>query len=507
MEDGNVYDNDRGDYRRGDRRDRGGRRRERKPREKLRRDRNESQDSQYGGEESDMNGSSQFKTPIILAKKGITPDVSKKDTPTILAIQRRSGNESTPSQSLNISSSTKHNISENQYQKHHNSSSRYEKSVEITSPATPMQPQQPISHLDHHIPTGLAALDISADAYPVESTNLIDGNFMWNDKGFEFLLDQSDFLVIGCVGMQGAGKSTLLSFIAGEDIQNIEKMRYVFRPQKKVDMEKCMHRTVGIDMYVTKERLILLDTQPLLSPAMLDQYLRYDRKVPSEFTTAEICLEVQALQVLTFLYTVCNIVIVAQDHFNDFNLMNLLKTAEILKPSTISSHNTDTNSSSKPDDFNEFFPYLVFAYTCCENDAYDIEIVHGMCDVICKVFNNSRLRVTGSASMIRTPVLPYRHSDKFCSHINTNLFFIPSIYKTTPEGDIDDSNNPLSKYTSHASLQTLIRILRQQLASAPREPLTHHILSERNWFHYAARTWEAVKKSNLIGEYHRLLST
>ena len=26
---------------------------------------------------------------------------------------------------------------------------------------------------------------------------------------------------------------------------------------------------------------------------MLDQYLRYDRKVPSEYSTAEICLEVQ----------------------------------------------------------------------------------------------------------------------------------------------------------------------------------------------------------------------
>lgn len=26
-------------------------------------------------------------------------------------------------------------------------------------------------------------------------------------------------------------------------------------------------------------------------------------------------------------------------------------------------------------------------------------------------------------------------------------------------------------------------------------------------FHYSARTWEAVKKSNLIAEYHRLLST
>ena len=39
--------------------------------------------------------------------------------------------------------------------------------------------------VEHHIPTGLAALDISSEAYPSEAISLIDANFMWNEKPFE----------------------------------------------------------------------------------------------------------------------------------------------------------------------------------------------------------------------------------------------------------------------------------------------------------------------------------
>lgn len=37
------------------------------------------------------------------------------------------------------------------------------------------------------------------------------------------LLDQTDYVVVGCVGMQAAGKSTLMSLLAGQSIDSIEK--------------------------------------------------------------------------------------------------------------------------------------------------------------------------------------------------------------------------------------------------------------------------------------------
>ena len=32
---------------------------------------------------------------------------------------------------------------------------------------------------------------------------------------FQMLLDQTDFLVVGMIGLQGSGKSTIMSFLAG----------------------------------------------------------------------------------------------------------------------------------------------------------------------------------------------------------------------------------------------------------------------------------------------------
>lgn len=44
---------------------------------------------------------------------------------------------------------------------------------------------------------------------------VIDDYMQFINEGFNnYLLDQTDFLVIGCLGLQGVGKSTLMSDIA-----------------------------------------------------------------------------------------------------------------------------------------------------------------------------------------------------------------------------------------------------------------------------------------------------
>jgi protein SMG9 len=47
------------------------------------------------------------------------------------------------------------------------------------------------------------------------SVKLVDESFLFCDGALEFLLDQNDFMVVGCLGLQGAGKSTLMSLLAG----------------------------------------------------------------------------------------------------------------------------------------------------------------------------------------------------------------------------------------------------------------------------------------------------
>jgi len=46
---------------------------------------------------------------------------------------------------------------------------------------------------------------------------VIDDYMQFINEGLNnFLLEQSDFLVIGCLGLQGVGKSTLMSDIANK---------------------------------------------------------------------------------------------------------------------------------------------------------------------------------------------------------------------------------------------------------------------------------------------------
>ena len=121
------------------------------------------------------------------------------------------------------------------------------------------------------------------------------------------LADQSDFTVIGVLGCQGAGKSTVMSLLAGADWRSDERepgwlRDSPFAPQTLETLLQGSHQTVGVDVTVTQEqliplefeadpepepeaypepypspnqeRLILLDTQPLLSPSVLIELMR-----------------------------------------------------------------------------------------------------------------------------------------------------------------------------------------------------------------------------------------
>lgn len=305
--------------------------------------------------------------------------------------------------------------------------------------------------------------------------------------------------------MQGAGKSTVLSTIA-EGKHRIPSKRFLFRPQSKQDVEKSIHRTDGMDLYVTAERLILLDTQPVLSPSVLDRFLRHDKKVPTDFGTAETCVELQSLQLLTFLYTVCHIVIVVADHFADITLLKFLKTAEMLKPSTVVHSIQDGSTSSSSEDLDEYFPHLAFVYNRCGKEMFDADNLESMCLVTDQLFEHSRLKTQGSASMLRANLLPCCKLKPFYDYHNLNLFLLP-------EQDENDARSEkegpklITTYYGHPSFNSLVSSLRNQLASMPRQHLTHHPLTERTWFHYAARTWDTVKKSPLLAEYQRLLAT
>ena len=88
-------------------------------------------------------------------------------------------------------------------------------------------------------------------------------------------------------------------------------------------MVKASSATIGIDAWIeNSERIIWLDCQPLLSAAVAERELASNsNKVDGLSATASSCIgtliEVQSLQLLSFLYCICHVVVVVQDSLAD----------------------------------------------------------------------------------------------------------------------------------------------------------------------------------------------
>ncbi|TFJ95979.1 oxidoreductase [Platysternon megacephalum] len=304
------------------------------------------------------------------------------------------------------------------------------------------------------------------------SIKLVDDQMNWCDSAIEYLLDQTDVLVVGVLGLQGTGKSMLMSLLSANQPEE-DQRAYVFRTQSQEIKERGGNQTSGIDFFITQERIIFLDTQPILSPSILDHLINNDRKLPPEYNLPHTYVEMQSLQIAAFLFTVCHVVIVVQDWFTDLSLYRFLQTAEMVKPSTPSPSHESTGSSGA-DEGTEYYPHV------------------GTLSMLeCNIF----------------PGLPYDYLDT-----EVNLFLLPFA-----DSDADDTfpraapgGGPLFSllpgYKGHPSFQSLIAKLRSQIMSMARPQLSHTILTEKNWFHYAARIWDGVKKSSALSEYSRLLA-
>ncbi|KAM7138197.1 nonsense-mediated mRNA decay factor SMG9 isoform 1-T2 [Macrochelys suwanniensis] len=340
------------------------------------------------------------------------------------------------------------------------------------------------------------------------SIKLVDDQMNWCDSAIEYLLDQTDVLVVGVLGLQGTGKSMLMSLLSANQPEE-DQRAYVFRTQSQEIKERGGNQTSGIDFFITQERIIFLDTQPILSPSILDHLINNDRKLPPEYNLPHTYVEMQSLQIAAFLFTVCHVVIVVQDWFTDLSLYRFLQTAEMVKPSTPSPSHESTGSSGA-DEGTEYYPHVVFLQNKAKRENFCPRNLKQMHVVIDKIMMHSHLKYKGTLSMLECnifPGLPYDYLDT-----EVNLFLLPFT-----DSDADDTfpraapgGGPLFSllpgYKGHPSFQSLVAKLRSQIMSMARPQLSHTILTEKNWFHYAARIWDGVKKSSALSEYSRLLA-
>lgn len=82
-------------------------------------------------------------------------------------------------------------------------------------------------------------------------------------------------------------------------------------------LETSQNCTSGIDAYITKNRIILLDCQPILSSSVA--YSASQKRMGQSIDQSGLLIdnEIVSLQLTAFLLSVCHIVLVVQDWFFD----------------------------------------------------------------------------------------------------------------------------------------------------------------------------------------------
>ncbi|XP_044255153.1 protein SMG9 [Tribolium madens] len=313
----------------------------------------------------------------------------------------------------------------------------------------------------------------------------------------EFVQENSDFLVVGVVGAQGVGKSTLLNLIAhnvvGEELKKAifrncetpnedflvenfsfpESKSEIFRIQTGDDVETNRNATRGIDAFITSNRVILLDCQPFMSVAVLDDLVQSENKrsnIVSEFIPLENSGEIQGLQLTAFLMSICHVLIVVQDYFFDSNIVRFLQTAEMLKPT----------HSNPEDELNDHFPHLLMVHNKAQMEDFSPRKFETIQEVYNLLFEKTKLQKDSNLGLVEGEAF--------------NVFLVP------------EYNPKLENiYNGHPPLEDLVKKLRAKILGAIKTPLTHVQLTEKTWLVYCSKVWENVKKSSFFIEYTKLM--
>ncbi|KAF9151089.1 smg-9, nonsense mediated mRNA decay factor [Linnemannia schmuckeri] len=152
----------------------------------------------------------------------------------------------------------------------------------------------------------------------------------------QWMSEHPGHFVVGILGSQGVGKSSLLSSFCPAPLASA-----AFPKQPSQMAAVAGYQTSGIDMYITPERMILLDTEPIFCLSNLENALRNERV--ADGIPIDIWLDQQALVLATFLISVCNVVLFLgkDDEPSSSKSFRLLQRVEVfMKALSASSSNT-----------------------------------------------------------------------------------------------------------------------------------------------------------------------
>ncbi|XP_013100773.1 protein SMG9 [Stomoxys calcitrans] len=274
----------------------------------------------------------------------------------------------------------------------------------------------------------------------------------------------TDFLVVGVVGTQGVGKSTILNLLANE-LHDFDYYRKVFVEEDstfptKLKIAKCSarSRTESTHLFITSDRMILLDTPPVMSNA-------YKKDM--------ITNELEDLDSVIMLMSVCHLIIVVQDDYFNLSFLNLIRFAELMKPS----------QDVKPF-LHDYFPNVLFVKNRAKR--LDFTPASQACQeqMLRAFFKDSKLRIfkgqTSEAFIMPTQQQQVSQKNKKNRGTDVdrevNMFLFPEIKSETAT-------------TFHASLLDIVKKFRTEVFTTPRNPM--HVgpteLNEEMWFDWLTK--------------------
>ncbi|TVT98460.1 hypothetical protein EJB05_46745, partial [Eragrostis curvula] len=327
------------------------------------------------------------------------------------------------------------------------------------------------------------------------------------DKFLPYLTENNDFMVIGIIGPPGVGKSTIMNELYGYDGSS-PGMLPPFSTQTEEIKLMAKHCTTGIDIRISNERVILLDTQPVYSPSVLIDMMRPDGSstVPvlnGDPLSAELAHELMGIQLGVFLASVCNIVLVVSEGINDLSMWELMLTVDLLKhnipdPSSLTS-SASQDKENKNDDQSSSEDYiadLCFVHARLREQEFSPSKLMFLRKILEKHFKSSSFSIGSSTATDQSSNAPVSSSTKVedATSSRQDIFVLPLRAH---------DNSMKFEYGTYPSM---LRMLRDQILSRPGRSFSKN-LSERDWLRSSAKIWDMVKKSPIISEYSKALQS
>ncbi|XP_058085762.1 uncharacterized protein LOC131233166 isoform X2 [Magnolia sinica] len=318
---------------------------------------------------------------------------------------------------------------------------------------------------------------------PVGSLNLLSDSWDFHtDRILPFLTENTDFTVISIIGPTSVGKSTILNELYGFN-ESSPGMLPPFTMQSEETRALARHCTTGIELRISAERLILLDTQPLFSPSILAEMIRPDGSssvsvLNGESLSADLAHELMGIQVDLLKHGIPDPSLLTASHSHGSNPGQDKENKDILQEPA-----------------EEFLASPLFIHTKLRDQYLSPRSITQLRQALSQYFSSSSFGVKFQNTM-------RKHSDSSGSDTRTDDLGSegPKLF-VLPNKSEDDSQR--AQYGSYISM---LEQLRNQILSMNCQPFAKTV-SERDWLRNSARIWELVKRSPVIAEYSRTLQS